>query len=59
MGANSTSPLEYEQNRFASQAKSYKEALQQAREVGFKNIVELKLATWSRESHGLFDYENK
>lgn len=25
---------------------------------GFKNFVTMKMITWSRESHGLFDYEN-
>lgn len=31
----------------------------QAKASEFKSIAIMRLATWSRESHGLFDYENK
>ena len=33
--------------------------IKQANVLGYSNIAVLKMATWSRESHGLFDYENK
>ena len=60
MGNNPPSPLEDDYNsKFNSDEQSTKAALQHAKDCGYNNIVELKLATWSRESHGLFDYENK
>ena len=64
MGAGATSQLEYDYNwdngrGFNNGGRTNKAAMNQAKDLGFKRIAVLKLATWSRESHGLFDYENK
>lgn len=56
MGTTVSGRLEYE---YGLPAKFSKTMVQQAKASGYKNIAVMKLATWSRESHGLFDYENK
>lgn len=56
MGSTPSSRLEYE---YSLPTKISKSMTQQAKASGYKSIVIMKLATWSRESHGLFDYENR
>jgi len=56
MGNNHPISLEQE---FNLPVKSSTGPISSAKASGFNSIVVMKMVTWSRESHGLFDYENK
>lgn len=56
MGNNQVNSLESE---YSLPTKANSNALAYGKASGFKHFLIMKMATWSRESHGLFDYENK